>query len=168
MVYLSNKGVIHRDLAARNILLDENLTIKISDFGLSRKLYEKIYYRSVNEFPMPVKWMSPESLDLEKRIFTTMSDVWSYGVLCWEILTRGWTPYKNIPNVEILKHIKSGNRLCEPPNGTNNIYNLLKKCWAFIPELRPTFSEILQIIETEISMFDENNYTTTHFGQSIS
>jgi len=166
MVYLSNKGVVHRDLAARNILLDEDLSVKISDFGLSRKLSEKLYYRSANDFPMPVKWMSPESI--ETKISTTMSDVWSYGVLFWEILNFGNAPYQNISNAVMLEHIKSGNRLCEPPNGTNNINKLLQRCWAFRPELRPKFSEIFAIIETEISVINKNNYMIFQFGEGIS
>ncbi|XP_054159038.1 hepatocyte growth factor receptor-like [Oppia nitens] len=97
MSYLSEHHIIHRDLAARNCLIDDKLLVKIADFGLSRDLFNKDYYKSINQkCKLPVKWMSPESL--ERGIYDTKTDVWSYGVLVWELMTRGVKPYPNVSN----------------------------------------------------------------------
>ncbi len=84
MVYLSSQHSVHRDLAARNCLLDAELNVKISDFCLSRDIYEKDYYRSDNKMPLPLKWMAPQSI--EKGLYTSKTDIWSLGVLFWEIM----------------------------------------------------------------------------------
>lgn len=86
MQYLASQKFVHRDLAARNCMLDENLNVRVADFGLSRDVYETGYYRPGQTTPLPFKWMAPESL--KKSTFTTKSDVWSYGITCWELFTR--------------------------------------------------------------------------------
>src|SRR5690242_9556913 len=93
MEYLSDNGFIHHDLAARNCLLDHNLVVKVSDFGLTKHIMDKTYYRSQTQTHFPIKWMAIESL--EHNIYTVKTDVWSYGVLVWELMTGGETPYKN-------------------------------------------------------------------------
>lgn len=86
MEYLASQKCVHRDLAARNCMLDENRHVKVADFGLSRDVYEQEYYKSAKDTELPVKWMAPESL--EKGSYSSKSDVWSYGVTVWELMTR--------------------------------------------------------------------------------
>jgi serine/threonine protein kinase len=153
MLFLSKQHFIHRDLAARNCFLDENVSVKIGDFGLSRDIYEKDYYRSLNKRPMPVKWMAPESI--EKEFFNIKTDVWSFGVLVWEIFTRGVNPYPGIENFDVLRYLNEGKRLFKPINCPPIMYELLLKCWANESELRPNFSQIVQEIEIICDNFDK-------------
>ncbi len=141
MDYLSQQKYVHRDLAARNCLLDSKLCVKIGDFGLSRDIYEKAYYRIKNNVcKLPIKWMSPESI--EKQIFNTKTDIWSYGVLVWELLTRGITPYPQINNNFIFHHLKEGNRLPKPKYCPVSVYIILRECWSQNPISRPSFANI--------------------------
>ncbi|KAG5837436.1 hypothetical protein ANANG_G00239230 [Anguilla anguilla] len=114
MAYLSSKNFIHRDLAARNCMLNENMTVCVADFGLSKKIYNGDYYRQGRISKMPVKWIAIESL--ADRVYTTKSDVWSFGVTMWEIATRGQTPYPGVENSEIYDYLRQGNRLKQPPD----------------------------------------------------
>jgi len=124
-------------------MLDINLCVKVADFGLSRDIYERDYYSSDNtKSKLPVKWMSPESL--EKGIYNTKSDVWSYGVLVWELFTRGVTPYPEVDNWDILNYLKQGRRLLRPTYCPKLIYSVLLRCWSEDPMLRPTFSELCE------------------------
>jgi serine/threonine protein kinase len=154
MDYLSKQRYIHRDLAARNCLLDSGLCVKIADFGLSRDIYEKDYYRIGNNVcKLPIKWMSPESID--KLIFNTKTDVWSYGVLVWELLTRGINPYPKIKNEFIFRHLKEGNRLPKPKYCPKSMYVILLKCWSENPILRPSFENINERIKCIINTSQE-------------
>jgi hypothetical protein len=112
MKYLHSKKVCHRDLAARNILLDETKVAKIADFGLARDLHEHYYYKRKSESPIPVKWMAPETLF--DRKFYQNSDIWSYGVLMWEIFTLGGNPYPSVPVEKLFDYLKEGNRMSKP------------------------------------------------------
>ncbi|KAG9478187.1 hypothetical protein GDO78_013279 [Eleutherodactylus coqui] len=114
MEYLSSKNFIHRDLAARNCMLNENMNVCVADFGLSKKIYNGDYYRQGRIAKMPVKWIAIESL--ADRVYTTKSDVWSFGVSMWEIATRGQTPYPGVENSEIYDYLRQGNRLKQPPD----------------------------------------------------
>ncbi|KAL1481269.1 hypothetical protein MTO96_034557 [Rhipicephalus appendiculatus] len=101
MQYLAHLKFVHRDLAARNCMLSEDLIVRIADFGLSRDIYEKDYYSEQDrKTKLPVKWMSPESL--EAGVYDHKTDVWSYGVLLWELITRGAAPYAHVDNWDIL------------------------------------------------------------------
>jgi serine/threonine protein kinase len=150
MQYLSRLRYVHRDLAARNCLLDSQLCVKIADFGLSRDTYEKDYYRIGNKnFRLPVKWMSPENL--ERQIFNTKINVWSYGVVVWELFTRGITPYPNIGWVFILNHLKEGHRLAQPYNCPESIYLIICKCWSQNPKSRPNFDKLYEQLQQAIN-----------------
>uniref|UniRef100_A0A8C1FA91 receptor protein-tyrosine kinase n=1 Tax=Cyprinus carpio carpio TaxID=630221 RepID=A0A8C1FA91_CYPCA len=141
MEYLSGKNFIHRDLAARNCMLNENMNVCVADFGLSKKIYNGDYYRQGRISKMPVKWIAIESL--ADRVYTTKSDVWSFGVTMWEIATRGQTPYPGVENSEIYDYLRQGNRLKQPPDCLDSIYSLMFSCWLLSPKDRPSF-EILR------------------------
>ncbi|XP_034937678.1 tyrosine-protein kinase transmembrane receptor Ror isoform X2 [Chelonus insularis] len=140
MEYLASHHYVHRDLAARNCLVGENLTVKISDFGLSRDIYSSDYYRVQSKSLLPVRWMPPESILYGK--FTTESDVWSFGVVLWEIYSYGLQPYYGYNNQEVIDMIRSRQLLPCPEDCLTMIYSLMIECWHEIANRRPQFSEI--------------------------
>lgn len=114
---MSSLHVLHRDLAARNVLICDNGIVKVSDFGLSRDVYrDNVYYKSTSG-KLPIKWMAIESLT--HQIYTSQSDVWSYGILLWEIVTLGANPYPGIATHELLMLLENGYRM-EKPNACND------------------------------------------------
>ncbi|XP_074650187.1 uncharacterized protein LOC141905260 [Tubulanus polymorphus] len=145
MEYLSRKFVVHRDLAARNILVYDRNIVKISDFGLSRDVYERSYYHKNTSGKLPLKWMSPEAIFEQK--YTTRSDVWSFGVLVWEILTLGGSPFPGVNNDELIPLLRDNYRMEKPINCTDDIYQLLLMCWHPLPTCRPTFTDLRQKID---------------------
>ncbi|XP_025889226.1 tyrosine-protein kinase receptor TYRO3 [Nothoprocta perdicaria] len=145
MEYLSSKNFIHRDLAARNCMLDENMNVSVADFGLSKKIYSGDYYRQGCASKLPVKWLALESL--ADNLYTTHSDVWAFGVTMWEIVTRGQTPYAGIENAEIYNYLISGNRLKQPPECLEDVYDLMCRCWHPEPKLRPSFGVLRYQLE---------------------
>ncbi|WAR25674.1 MET-like protein [Mya arenaria] len=113
MTYLAGLKFVHRDLACRNCMLDEDFHVKVADFGLSRDIYEKDYYASENKKTMlPVKWMALECL--EKGKYSSKSDVWSFGIVLWELMTRGVNPYPEVDNWDIVRYLKHGRRMPQP------------------------------------------------------
>ncbi|CAF0798978.1 unnamed protein product [Rotaria sordida] len=142
MEYLHSKKCIHRDLAARNVLLAENRICKIADFGLARDLTQTYYYRKQTDGRVPVKWMSPEALF--DRKFSTKSDVWSFSILAWEIMTYGGSPYPSIAAEQLFDYLKNGNRMNQPANCPHEIFQLIELCWTFKESLRPTFTQICE------------------------
>ncbi|KAM6436508.1 hepatocyte growth factor receptor isoform 1-T2 [Liasis olivaceus] len=158
MKYLASKKFVHRDLAARNCMLDENFTVKVADFGLARDVYDKEYYSVHNKTgaKLPVKWMALESLQTQK--FTTKSDVWSFGVLLWELMTRGAPPYPDISSFDITVYLLQGRRLLQPEYCPDPLYEVMLKCWHPKPELRPAFSELVSDISMIFSTFIGEHY----------
>ncbi|XP_070506789.1 protein sevenless isoform X5 [Chironomus tepperi] len=149
--YLEEMHFVHRDLAARNCLVKTapdsnglNLVVKIGDFGLTRDIYKNDYYRKEGEGLLPVRWMSPESL--VDGVFTSQSDIWSFGVLMWEVMTLGQQPYPARTNIEVLQYVRSGGRLSRPnQNCPEELYQLMTKCWNRIDQ-RPTFRYCLEVL----------------------
>ncbi|XP_038055914.1 tyrosine-protein kinase receptor Tie-1-like [Patiria miniata] len=158
MDHLSDTGIIHRDLAARNILLGEDLTAKISDFGLSRG--EDIYVQK-SQTRVPSRWLAIESLT--RRVYKSKSDVWSFGIVLWEIATFGATPYPGIQSLSLAKRLQEGYRMPKPENCADEIYDLMMKCWQLVPSHRPSFKEITMTLQKMNEPSDENIYMATHF-----
>ncbi|KAL9980676.1 hypothetical protein ACROYT_G009289 [Oculina patagonica] len=150
MEYLSGKGIVHRDLAARNVLVCDNKLVKVADFGLARKTLtlgsgDEVYRTTGKHNKLPVKWMSPEAI--KYGVFTSKSDVWSYGILLWEIATLGGIPYPGIRNRELTKLLKRGYRMEKPDTCSEEFYQLMTSCWADNPDARPTFTWLCQDLE---------------------
>ncbi|XP_055468680.1 hepatocyte growth factor receptor isoform X2 [Psammomys obesus] len=158
MKYLASKKFVHRDLAARNCMLDEKFTVKVADFGLARDMYDKEYYSVHNKTgaKLPVKWMALESLQTQK--FTTKSDVWSFGVLLWELMTRGAPPYPDVNTFDITIYLLQGRRLLQPEYCPDPLYEVMLKCWHPKAEMRPSFSELVSRISSIFSTFIGEHY----------
>ncbi|NXH74796.1 PGFRA factor, partial [Hydrobates tethys] len=138
MEFLASKNCVHRDLAARNVLLAQGKIVKICDFGLARDIMHDSNYVSKGSTFLPVKWMAPESIF--DNLYTTLSDVWSYGILLWEIFSLGGTPYPGMMvDSTFYNKIKSGYRMAKPDHATNEVYEIMVKCWNSEPEKRPSF-----------------------------
>ncbi|XP_047986855.1 NT-3 growth factor receptor-like isoform X1 [Leguminivora glycinivorella] len=149
MEYLAARRFVHRDLAARNCLVGANLTVKIADFGMSRDVYTCDYYKMGGERPMPVRWMSPESIVYAR--FTHESDVWSYGVVLWEIYSRGKQPFYGHTNYDASKLILQGIVLVPPENCPRFACELMRGCWRTDPRDRIGFEEICRKLEIAAS-----------------
>ncbi|ESO03081.1 hypothetical protein HELRODRAFT_192108 [Helobdella robusta] len=158
MEYLALKKFVHRDLAARNCMVDSSLTVKVADFGLARDLYETNYYIAENRsIPLPYKWMPIECLS-GKLQFSEKTDVWSYGVLMWEVFTRGGSPYFDLQHRELKHFLKRGERLEKPEIVPDYLYAVMCSCWHSESRSRPTFSELKSSIES-IFTFDQDYLT---------
>jgi len=144
MRYLESKNCIHRDLAARNCLVGYENIVKISDFGMSRE--EEEYIVSDGMKQIPIKWTAPEALNFGK--YTSLCDVWSYGVLAWEIFALGGTPYNGLSNSKAREKIDSGYRMPAPEGTPDEMYHLMLRCWEYEPENRPHFDQIYIVVDT--------------------
>lgn len=154
MRYLENEGYIHRDLAARNILVGENYIHKVADFGLAR-LIEDDEYNAREGARFPIKWTAPEAA-LYNR-FTIKSDVWSFGILLTEMVTKGRIPYPGMANAEVLAQVDRGYRMPCPPGCPPPLYQIMLKCWNSSPDERPTF-EFLQATLEDYFVATEPGY----------
>ncbi|XP_041914992.1 fibroblast growth factor receptor 1b isoform X7 [Alosa sapidissima] len=156
MEYLASKKCIHRDLAARNVLVTEDNVMKIADFGLARDIHHIDYYKKTTNGRLPVKWMAPEALF--DRIYTHQSDVWSFGVLLWEIFTLGGSPYPGVPVEELFKLLKEGHRMDRPSACPQELYLMMKDCWHAVPTYRPTFKQLVEDLDRILSMTANQEY----------
>ncbi|XP_051027833.1 fibroblast growth factor receptor 4 [Acomys russatus] len=145
MQYLESRKCIHRDLAARNVLVTEDNVMKIADFGLARGVHHIDYYKKTSNGRLPVKWMAPEALF--DRVYTHQSDVWSFGILLWEIFTLGGSPYPGIPVEELFSLLREGHRMDRPPNCPQELYGLMRECWHAAPSQRPTFKQLVEALD---------------------
>ncbi|XP_034755856.1 ephrin type-A receptor 7 isoform X1 [Etheostoma cragini] len=149
MRYLSDMGYVHRDLAARNILVNSNLVCKVSDFGLSRVIDddpEAVYTTTGGK--IPVRWTAPEAIQYRK--FTSASDVWSYGIVMWEVMSYGERPYWDMSNQDVIKAIEEGYRLPAPMDCPPGLHQLMLDCWQKDRAERPKFDQIVGILDKMI------------------
>ncbi|XP_071800020.1 tyrosine-protein kinase receptor Tie-1-like [Asterias amurensis] len=153
MQHLAASGVIHRDLAARNILLDDNLVAKVSDFGLSRG--EDVYVQT-SKTRVPTRWLSLESLT--HQTYTSKSDVWSFGILLWEIATLGGTPYPGIKTPFLTSRLENGYRMPKPDNSDGKIYDVMLQCWQEDPDDRPSFKKLVSVLKTMADSKEDQIY----------
>ncbi|KAM6140963.1 LOW QUALITY PROTEIN: receptor-type tyrosine-protein kinase FLT3 [Pterocles gutturalis] len=150
MEFLESKSCIHRDLAARNILVTHGKVVKICDFGLARDAVNDSNYIVRGNARLPVKWMAPESLF--ERTYTMKSDVWSYGILLWEIFSLGVNPYPGIQvDTNFYKLIQSGFKMDRPYYATKDVYHVMQSCWAFDFRKRPSFSWLVSSLACQLS-----------------
>uniref|UniRef100_A0A8C9PN79 Tyrosine-protein kinase n=1 Tax=Spermophilus dauricus TaxID=99837 RepID=A0A8C9PN79_SPEDA len=147
MEYLERNCYIHRDLAARNCLVSSTCIVKISDFGMTRYVLDDEYISSSGA-KFPIKWSPPEVFHFNK--YSSKSDVWSFGVLMWEVFTEGKMPFENKSNLQVVEAISNGFRLYRPHLAPMAVYEVMYSCWHETPKGRPAFTELLQVL-TEIA-----------------
>ena len=152
MIYLTEKNFVHNDLSAKNILISEHMDIKISNIARYRPKYDSDYYKIANR-SLPVRWMAIESL--LSGIYTESSDVWSFGVLLWEMFSYGTQPFYGRTNPEAIEMIRDRKLLTCPSNCPKRIYALMYSCWEELSEQRPTFVELMG----RLRQFEEKSTT---------
>ncbi|XP_067209270.1 insulin-like receptor isoform X2 [Linepithema humile] len=165
MSYLSAKKFVHRDLAARNCMVDDKLTVKIGDFGMTRDIYETDYYRKGSKGLLPVRWMAPESL--KDGVFTSFSDVWSYGVVLWEMVTLASQPYQGLSNDQVLRYVIEGGVMERPENCPDTLYNLMWRTWNHRSSKRPTFIDIETQLLQEMNIENFEKISFFHSPEGI-
>uniref|UniRef100_A0A1I8FKZ1 Protein kinase domain-containing protein n=1 Tax=Macrostomum lignano TaxID=282301 RepID=A0A1I8FKZ1_9PLAT len=148
MFYLETKKYVHRDLAARNCMVYGRLL----HFGMTRDVYYSDYYKKEGQAPLPVRWMAPESL--RDGVFTTATDVWSYGVVLWEIATLAHQPFNSRSNEEVVNMVKSGKTLQPPEDCPAFLSELMAHCWAQKPRSRASFRDILIMLDEMPELID--------------
>ncbi|XP_065841366.1 fibroblast growth factor receptor-like [Oscarella lobularis] len=164
MEYLSGKGLVHRDLACRNVLVVDDRLLKVSDFGLTRAVHQDGIYPQKTTRRLPLRWMSIEAIS--DRVFTEQSDVWSFGVVMWEICTLGSFPYSAVSTKDLLSHLRAGERLARPDNCSEKLYGMMSECWCAEPERRPAFSALAEDLGKVLEEKQPTMYLQLDFSSS--
>ena len=144
MAYLEKQNIVHRNLTARNVLVGENLICKVANFEMARKIDEDMYEAHAGHI-FAVKWTAPEAAMY--NIFTIKSDVWSFGIVLYEIITNGRYPYPNMTNAQVLEQLRQGYRMPRPMGCPDKLYNIMLDCWREEPANRPTFETLQRQLE---------------------
>ncbi|GMR53083.1 hypothetical protein PMAYCL1PPCAC_23278, partial [Pristionchus mayeri] len=162
--FLSKRGFVHRDVAARNILVDAFDTCKIGDFGLCREVGKAPEHYQSMSGRLPIRWMSPEAIEFSH--FSSSSDVWSYGVLLFEIITLGGYPYPRWHVQDVLSRLKAGERMPRPESCSDTMYTLMQHCWMQMPAMRPSFTHIRRFLGQEMNQSIVGSYYAVVNGQA--
>ena len=153
MAYLFSQRIIHGDLATRNCLISSDLKVKIADLGIGHDLYSGDYYDNGSQL-LPIRWMPPELLvdSTQGPNFTLHSDIWSFGVFCWEVFTFARLPYEELSDQQVLEVIPLGQILSMPSEGCPlPLHTIMRDCWNRSPEKRPQFAKLcVAIIDLEL------------------
>lgn len=136
------------------MLVAEDRTCKVADFGFARDLMDNNVYERKSEGRLPIRWMAPESL--YDNVFSVKSDVWSFGVLMWEVVTLGSTPYPGLGAADVMRRVRDGYRLDKPEHCRRELYNIMYYCWDRNPHERPHFGELVTL--TEQLLLTETDY----------
>ena len=155
MAYLEEHSYIHRDLAARNILVGEANVCKVANFGLARVIKEDIY-SPWEGATFPIKWTAPEAALFSQ--FTIKSDVWSFGILVAEVITRGAMPYRGMNNRQVLEAVEKGYRMPKPDGCPDPLYEIMLLCWRHEAEDRPTFETLKSLLGNFYVSAEEGSY----------
>ena len=155
MEYFASLNHVHRDLATRNCLVGTGLVVKIGDFGMSQTLYHSDYYKQKGEQALPVRWMAPEAFIYGR--FSTEGDVWSFGVVMWEVFSFAMQPYYGKMNDQVMNEVRRGHTLSRPDDCHESIFEIMRSCWQMEPHRRPSFSELVEEL---------NNWKPTHSSTS--
>ncbi|XP_046395796.1 vascular endothelial growth factor receptor 1-like [Ischnura elegans] len=157
--------VLHGDLAARNILLAEDNIVKICDFGLAKAMHQANNYQKRGDGPLPIKWLAIECL--RDKTFSTQSDVWSCGIVLWELFSLGQTPYPGmVVDERLYDKLLAGYRMKKPRYATDEIYAIMRDCWREEPKERPTFSQMEAIFGGMLDESTKSHYANINFSQS--
>uniref|UniRef100_A0A8C1T5Q6 Inactive tyrosine-protein kinase 7 n=1 Tax=Cyprinus carpio TaxID=7962 RepID=A0A8C1T5Q6_CYPCA len=140
MEHLSNQRFVHKDLASRNCLISSKRQIKVSALGLSKDVYNSEYYHYHQSW-IPLRWLPSEAVFEDD--FSTKTDVWSFGVLMWEVFSFGELPYAELTDDKVLEALQEGKLKLSPPQGCpSRVFKLMVRCWAASPKDRLSFSDI--------------------------
>jgi len=166
MAYLSthHKHIVHRDLAARNCMVSADLVVKIGDFGMAREIYTTDYYKKGDKGFMPVRWMAPESL--RDGVSTSASDVWSFGVVLWEMVTLAELPYQGYSNQQVLDQVILGRTIDRPAGCPDDLYDLMRSCWQRKAQMRPSFIDLCEtLLPIANQRFRDRSFITSDEGK---
>ncbi|XP_076382328.1 vascular endothelial growth factor receptor 1 [Megalopta genalis] len=144
MEYISQRKILHGDLAARNVLLADNNVVKICDFGLAKNMYKEEIYKKKSDCPLPIKWLAIETM--RDQIFSTQSDIWSFGIVLWEFFTLAETPYPGMETEIVYQKLIEGYRMEQPEYATPEVYDIMCQCWKAEPSLRPSFTDLVNSV----------------------